>query len=176
MDDREIPVPLILARHRHDGARAVTHQNVVRNIQRDRLSGKSIKQIGAGKNTPFFQCATKRQPLGFTHILRLLHKGPDSFRLVLRRNFGNQRMFGRQYGVSHSERGVRPCGKHRHTPAQWVRLALCIAHLHFEFSALGTADPVPLLGCNRVRPAFQLVQALEQFLAVISDFQEPLGY
>ncbi len=48
--DRELPVALILARDRHDGAGAVPHEHVVGDEDRDRVPGERVPGVRAGEH------------------------------------------------------------------------------------------------------------------------------
>ena len=50
----EIKVALIVRRHRHDGARAVIGQNIVRDPDRRRGTVDGIARVGAGEHAGFF--------------------------------------------------------------------------------------------------------------------------
>lgn len=85
----------------------------------------------------------------------------------------HQWAFGSQQEEAAAEQGVGARGEYRDGLA--VVLALGGNQLKINFGTFGTTDPVCLHLFNRLRPAFQLVKIVQQFLGVIGDLVVPLG-
>ncbi len=80
-------------------------------------------------------------------------------------------MLGGDRHEGHAHQRVRAGGEH----TQRVQCgAIGVAHVELDFQPFRAADPVALHRLDRIRPAVQLVQAVEQFLGIIGDAQEPL--
>ena len=175
MNHGKIPVALVLAGNSHDGARAITHQDIVGEIQRDRFFRKRIEQVSAREHATFFQRAALRHPIFLAGRGGLVHKRGDGRSLLRGGDSGNQFMLRSQYGIGHAERRVRASREDPHAQPVRVRGAMLVTNLHFEFAALGPANPVTLHDLDRVGPTLERVELAEQFLGIVRDFQKPLG-
>ncbi|KAG0954876.1 hypothetical protein G6F31_013025 [Rhizopus arrhizus] len=156
-----------MARDGHHRAGAVAHQHEVGDPDRHLLAGDRVQGTQAGVHAALF--------LGFQFSLghaALLQVGQHrrQFRIVLRR-VQRQRVLGGDRHEGHAHHGVRAGGEH----AQRIQhTAVHVTHIELDLQAFGTADPVALHGLDRFRPALQLIQAVQQFLGVVGDAQEPL--
>ncbi len=159
----EFPVALVVGGYRHHRAGAVAHQHEVGHPHRHRLAGDRVDRAQAGVHAALvlgFQLG-----LGDAAVFQL----GDEIRqlLVALRCLQRQRVLGRDRQEGDAHQRVRTGGEH----AQRLGLTL---HREVDLQPLAAADPVALHGFHRVGPARQRVQAVQQFLRVVSDLQEPL--
>ena len=160
---RKLPVALVVRRHRHHRAGAVAHQHEVGHPHRDRLAAERMDRAQAGVHAALF--------LGFEFSLGdaaapEIGDEVGQLRVVLR-GMQRQRMLGGDRQEGHPHQRVRPGGEH----AQ--RLG-CALDREVDLQPFAAADPVALHGLDRVGPARQRVQALQQLLRVVGDLDEPL--
>ncbi len=64
----EIPVTLILSGHGHNRAGAISHQDVIGNVQRYRFTGEWVEKKRAGVDPAFIQGAFSGGAIGFTGL------------------------------------------------------------------------------------------------------------
>ncbi|MNM85287.1 hypothetical protein D3C81_973990 [compost metagenome] len=163
----EFEITLVVARNGHHRAGAVAHQHEIGDPDLHLLAADRMDGAQAGVHAALF--------LGFQLGFRnaaLLHfsQHGGQLRVVLRRVQG-QRVFACDGDEAHAHHRVRAGGEH----AQRIqRGAVHVAHVELDFQAFGTTNPVALHGLDRIRPARQFIQAVQQLLGVIGDAQEPL--
>ena len=173
---REVPVALVAAGHRHDGAGAVADQHVVGDEHRNALAVNRIGGVGAGEHTGLglvlltLQVGLRRdgRPVGRHRLGRRRRAvGParvDAVGPVRGRRALDQRMLGCQHHVGGAEQRVRSRGEH-------LDVAGVGGELHL--GAGGPADPVALHGLDLVRPV-QHFEVVEQTVGVRGDAHHPL--
>ena len=122
--DRKVPVALVLSGHGHDGPGAVSHQNVVRQVQRHRLFGERIEQVGAGKHASFVEAAFNRQAVFLGGLPGPLDKLCDRRSMLGADDIRHQRVLRREYRVRHAEGSIRAGREHPHPAALLVQGAL----------------------------------------------------
>ena len=157
-------VALVVGGHRHDRARAVLHQHVVRDPDRDHLAVDGVHGVPAGEDAVLL--------LRLALDGRARRRAPDvvgDLGLVLRpgRQRPDQRMLRRQDEECRAEKRVGPGredGQLLPAPLDRER----------HPRALRAADPVPLHGQDAVRPRLEQVHLVEQLVGVVRDLEEPL--
>ncbi len=164
---REIPVSLVMGRHRHNGPRPVGHEHIVGNPDGNLLP---VHRIGGGEAVNLHACLVLCQlrtlEVGFfRRLLPVSHKGVIVFNLVFVSL--NQRMLRGNYHIGGAEKRIRPGGVDTE-----LLLLPCEGEIHFR--TLGLADPV-LLGYFDSFNVVNRVQALEQLIRVFRDLQHPLA-
>ena len=166
---REGPVPGVLGRHRHDRSRPVAHEDVVGDIDGNRVAGERIDDVAAREGTALPEGA--RVPL--RHALDVgggsgpLAQRIDCLLLVGGGQLVDQRVLGGHDCVRHAEAGVRAG---REYPHGHIGTAL---DGEVELGALGPSDPVPLHGLGAVGP-FEVVEGFEELVGILGDAEEPL--
>ena len=161
---RELEVARVVRRHRHDGARAVAPQHVVRHPDRDFLSVDRIDRVGAGEDAGLL--------LGQFGALKVaLAGGGDAVRrhglgLLGRRDLRHQRMLRREDHVGRAEQRVRPRREHADRFA---------ADGEIDFRAFALADPVALHFLDALGPV-EAVEVRQQPLGVRGDLEHPLAH
>ena len=159
----EFPVALVVRRHRHHRAGAVAHQHEVGDVDRHVLAGDRVLRPLAGGHAALFL----RLQFGFGHAA-LPEVGEEGGQLrIVRCRLQRQRMFAGDADEGDAHQRVRTRGEDRQ------RLGFAIDR-ELDFQAFAAADPVALHGLDRLRPARQAVQFVQQFLGVVGDAQEPL--
>jgi len=138
----ELPVALVVRRHRHHRARPVAHQHEVGGEDRDPFAGHWMDCVDAQRLTLLL------------HRLQLRLRRPAGAALLdERRERGavlggpqGQRVLGGDRDVGHPHQRVRPRGEHR-------QLFIGALDAEVELDAFGAADPVALHRANLLRPA-----------------------
>ena len=173
----EVPVALVLARHRHDGAGAVAHQDVVRDEDGERLAVDRVGGGGAHEHAGLLalgglavELALARRR-GAVRLHRLLGRGgargPARVGALgpgVGQELVDHRVLGRQHHVRGTEQRVGARGEHRDGTDLGGE-----AHL----GALAAADPVPLHQLDRLRPV-EPVEVGDQPIGVGGDAHHPL--
>ena len=159
---REREVALIVGRHAHDGAFAVTHEHVVADPHGQRLTGQRMLH---GKPSGDALLLHLRD-VGFHDAATTAFVDERRNCCVLRRGLGGQRMFrcDGQEGNAHQRIGAR--GKH----AQQTLLTINVVR-EGEVHTRTATNPVGLHGTHALRPARQAVQCGQQFFGVARDVQ-----
>ena len=159
----KLPVTVIVPGHCHHGAGAITHQDEIRDPQRHLFAADRVNCRNAQRHAFLFH----RFEGGFRGLglPALCQKGRQL--RIPRSSLDRQRMLGGNRHIGYAHQGVGPRRKH----GQWLGLT---GDLERQLNALGTSDPVALLRLDRIRPARQLVEMLEQFISVRRYFHEPL--
>ena len=90
----------------------------------------------------------------------------SSFGIVFA-DFFNQRMFSSQSHEGYAIGSIRTGGVN-------CNFVVEFRNSKGHFQTFTTTNPVALHGFNAFRPAFQQVQIFQQFVSIVSDFEEPL--
>ncbi len=155
-----------MRRHCHDDACAVGCQNVVGHPELNFLAIERVYRIQAREH------AILVGGFGLAFDLRFC----DSFLnvllnslLAIRRNFQllQQVGLGCDCHESHTENRIWPCCEHRN-------LDIRIGQLELDLAPYRLADPVPLHRLQAIRPAWQLIEALQQPISIFCDLEKPL--
>ena len=163
---RELPVAGIMRRNSHDCARAVGHQNVVAQPNRNFLTGHGVD----GADTLQLHAGLILRQLGALKVTLL--RGLRTVRharvvvgdLVLQ--LVNQRMLRGQDHVRRTEERIRARGENAHLLARHGQ-----GKIHFRADT--AANPVALLHLHLVDEVHR-VQAVEQLLGIGGNLQHPL--
>ena len=163
----KLPVARIVRRNRHNRAGAVGDQYIVGHPDRDLaavdgVDGGDAVQAHAGL------VLVQLRALEVGLLGRLLLIGTNRIDVLdeIRVLFDDGMLRGDDH-VGRTEERIRARG----VDAQGLIQSL---DLEVQFSALGTTDPVALLSLDLLNE-IHVVQAVEQLLSVIGDFQHPLG-
>ena len=179
----ELEVALVVGGHGHDGAAAVAGQDVVGDDHRQRLAGGRVGRVAAGEHRrlgPLGLALAVAQgggppPVGGHGLDRRRRLVPPGRRRARRpgrgRQLVHQRVLGGQDQAGGAEDRVRPGGVDHDLGAAAGRGRGGEA----DVGALAAADPVALLGLERVGPV-EGVQVLEQPVGVGGDPQHPLAH
>ncbi len=139
----ELEIALVVARHRHDRARPVTHQNIVGDPDRNTFAVDRIDRMAAREDTRFlFVRLLALYQIGLRHDL---HVRANDRGLRIRRHPFDQRMLGCEYHVGGAEQGVWSSREH---PQYAVVTRKCEVHLCTHTPAY----PVGLCFASDVRP------------------------
>ena len=155
-----------MGRHRHDGAGAVSSQNVVGNENGDLLAVDGVDahnavQLHAG--LVLVQLGTLQVRLGGGGGL----VGLDRIGVIQPVHpLGDQGVLGGQDHIGGAEQGVGPGGVHQDLVAQ--------GGLEFHLRAMAAADPVGLLGLDPVDEV-HILQIINEPVSVLGDTQHPLA-
>ncbi len=162
-------VPLVVGRDGHDRAGAVAGQDVVGDPDRDPLAVDRVDRVGADRDPGLL--ALRRQPLDLRLVLRPGDVRVD-FRPSLRRGQGrHERVLRGEDHERRPEERVRPGREHPQLVA--ARLMVVGRDREHDLCALASADPVRLLGLDRLGPVEAL--EVEQLVGVLRDPEIPLG-
>ena len=161
----KFPVTLVMGRHCHDRAGAVSHHDIVGDKDRDHLAVHGVDRFQSlNLETGLILDQLGTLELGLPGALLAVsldgvHVG-DTVRV-----FVDQRMLGRHDHKSNAKERVRPCG---------IDFDLLIYAVEGEVykSAGGLADPVDLLQLD-VLGIIHIIQALQQLFGIIGDPQIP---
>ena len=163
---REVPVALVLGRHRHDRAGAVVGQHVVGGVDRDPLAVHRVGRVDAQEHAGLG--AVGGQPLDVAGLAHLLQVRVVRRSLLVGDQVGGQRRVGRHHHERRAEQRVGPRGVDRDRLVPFDREG--------DVGALGPADPVPLGVDHALGPGRrQVVQVVQQLLGVVGDLEVPLG-
>ena len=143
----KLEVALIMGRHRHYRAFAVTHQHIVGDPQRQLLAGERVGDAESRRHTFLLLGGDLR--LGGSTLLALLDEGRQ-FWIALRR-MQRQRMLGGNGHIGSAHQGVGPGGEDPQGTAAVDRVREADAH------TVGFADPVALHGAHLLRPVAELI-------------------
>ena len=161
---RKLPVALIVGRHRHHRAFAVTHEYEVGDKHRQLIARNRMHDFEPRIDAFFLH--------GFQHRLggaggrAFLHKGRHIG--ILRGGVLRQWMFRRHRHIGRAHEGVRTRGED-------FQLLIPPRDIKGDFHAFRAPNPVALHGRDLIRPALQFVQIRQQLLGIGGDLHEPLG-
>ncbi len=179
---RELEVPLVVARYGHDGARAVVHQHVVRDPDRDRLPGGRVPAVPPGEHAGLglVRLLAGHEISGRGFLPVRLHRFP----LLIRHKQIHGWMLGCQHHEGGAEDRVGARGEHpdgvRLVPGSYrlrvhgLGTGLAGNQRESQLRPLAPPDPVPLRlggGLGPVDP----VQVVQEALGVLRNGEEPLG-
>ena len=182
LDDRdaerggEVPVALVLARHRHHRAGAVGGQHVVGQVDRHRGPREGVEGVGTGGAAPVREGALGREAVDLGGVADPLHERVDLGAPLRGGDDLDERVLGGEHAERHPVAGVGSGGEHPDvgdTGKVGARRAVGVDDGHLELGALGPADPVALLGDDPLGPLDQL-EVVEELLGVVGDPQVPL--
>ncbi len=159
----EFIIALIVRRHRHHRAGAVTHQYEVGGPHRHLFAGDRMDGHQAGGHALLFH--RFKLGLGGTGLLAFFDEGGKRG-IVFRRRQG-QRMFTGDRDIGHAHQRVGAGGE----DAQRFSTAF---HAKIDLHTFGTTDPVALHRAHLFWPAVEFVQIVQQLLGVGGDLHEVL--
>ena len=160
------PVTLVTGRYAHNCASTIIVQNVVGYPNFNGFTSVRVDAVYASEDTFFFRFT------GSTFNIRLVANffaecfNFSSFRIVFA-DFFNQRMFSSQSHEGYTVGSIRASGVN-------CNFIIECRNSEVHFQTFTTTNPIALHGFNAFRPAFQQVQIFQQFVSVVSDFEEPL--
>ena len=160
------PVTLVTGRYAHNCASTIIVQNVVGYPNFNGFTSVRVNAMYASEDTFFFGFT------GSTFNIRLVANffaecfNFSSFGIVFA-DFFNQRMFSSQSHEGYAIRSIRTSGVN-------CNFIVECRNSEFHFQTFTATNPVALHGFNAFRPAFQQVQIFQQFISIVSDFEEPL--
>ena len=155
----ELPVTLVLGRHSHDRAGAVTHETIVGDPNGDVLAGGGIEGVDAGEHAGLF--------FGFRHaidvgsVYRLLDVPGQSGRMRFRTRVIDDLLHERMFRCNDHVRGTEDRVGARGKDAQVVdaRIGRRIDNRKVDVRSFTAPDPLLLHGARRLGPI--------QFLKII---------
>ena len=162
-DAGEFVVAAVVRRHGHDGTRAVGHQHIIGNPDRDRPSIDGIDGEGAGEYAGFLV------GLGaflLAEIFRAIDVDAHGGGLFGSGEFIDQGMLRREHHVSGAEQRIGPRGVNGEISAG-------AGNGETHVGALRAANPVALHSLHALGPV-EPIEILEQAIGVGGDFQHPL--
>ena len=163
---RELPVALVVARHRHDRPGAVGHEHVVGDPDRQPLVVHRVDRVAAGEDAGLLL----RQLLALE--IALASRGGairlDRLSVLGRGQRIHQRMLRRQHHVGGAEQRVGPGGEDAQCSLRTLEGEL---HLGPDRAA----NPVPLHLPGAVRPVHEL-QVVQQAIGVSGYLENPLAH
>ena len=164
---REVPVPLIMGRNRHDSAGTVGHENVVGYPDRDLLLRHRVHRgnsLQAYAGLVLGQLGPLKVRLPGCRF-PILGDGSPVLQLVL--IFVYQRVFGRNNHISSAEERIGPCC----VDTQNIVFS-CQPEIHLR--SLAASDPV-LLGDFYLIDIINEIQILDQSVRVLRNLKHPLA-
>lgn len=168
---RELEVALIAAGYRHDRARAVIGHHIIGNPDGYLLAIDRVHHIATREDAMLVAIALSA--LERRDLLSRLREFHDRL-LVFRTR--NQRLepciFRGQHEEAATEQRIGAGGEHRDDFVSWV--APKIAQCKIDLRAFGTPDPIRLLLLHAIRPAFELIEIVQQLLRIVGDLVVPL--
>ncbi len=162
----ELPVALVMARHAHDAAGAVAHEDVVRDKDRNRSAVHGVDGTDAMEADTGFVliqlAALEVGLLGCGGLIggNLIPVGEDGLPLL------KDRMLGRDDHIGHAVKGVGTGGVDGNLVA--------VGHREDDLDAGGAADPVLLLDLDAL-DIIQIVQIVNETVGVLGYGQHPLA-
>ena len=159
----ELEVALVMPGHRHDGAGAVAHEDVVRGPDRHRGAGRRIHGMHSDEDTGLL--LHLRHAIDVGSVSSDLHVGRHLIGRTGIDRLPDQRMLGGDDHVRGTEDRVRTCRED---------LQLVITDRKPNTCALGSSDPLALHDPGRLRPVDE-VEILEQAIRILGDPEHPLA-
>jgi hypothetical protein len=153
-----------VGRDAHDRARAVLHQDVIGDPDRDRLLRRRIDHVAAREDAVLLLLLAldRRAPARTAGVLE--HLG---FVLAAGHQSRDERMLRREHEERRAEERVRPRREDRDLLVEPVDLKA-------DLGAFGATDPVALHGQHALGPVLEQVHLLEERIRVVGDLEEPL--
>ena len=151
-----------MGRHRHNGARAVSHHHIVGDPDRDAFVVDRVDGVSADKDAGFLLLSGHSFNLTLAGGLEfvLLH----FFQELRRRQFVHQRVLRGQHHKGRAPERVGPGGEDDD------RIILLGEECHV--GSFAPPDPVFLHGTDALRPIY--FRVIQQFVGIVSDAEEPL--
>ena len=172
----EFEVALVTARNSHNGTRAVIGDNVVGNPNGKLFAIDGIDRITAGELAVLLVIALSALHRG--DLLGSLDKVHN--RLFVFGSLDKRRetfVFRSKHEEARAEQRVGTRGEHGDDivfGGLGGHIAVFVAQHEVDLGAFRATNPVGLLLLHALRPAFELVKVVEQFLRVVGDLQVPL--
>ncbi|MCL4101981.1 hypothetical protein MMG03_001568 [Fibrobacter succinogenes] len=165
----EFEVAGIVGGHSHDSAGAVSSQNVVSHPNRNLGAGQRVDGVGAREHAGLFlgEFGTVQVALEGGSV----NVGFHSFLLFRGSEGRNQLVFRSHHHVGCAKQGIATGGIN--AELVFGGLAVCISDCEIHFCTLALADPVLLHVLHALGP-IQLIEALQQAVAIMGDTHEPL--
>ena len=160
----EFVVTQVVTRYRHHGAGAVVHQHEVGDPDRHLAAIQRVNGVEAGGHALLLHGG--QFSFGYLGVLALFDEG-GQLRIVLG-CLQRQRVTGGDAHIGHTHEGVRTGG------VDLEVLGLTV-DIEADVDPFGAANPVALHGLDHLRPAFQIVDVVQQLFGVVGDLDEPLG-
>ena len=162
----ELEVAFVMRGYGHDGAVAVSPEDVVGHPYFQRLTVDGVDDVSSGRHTFFLH----RRHVCFGDGSGLAFVDEGGKRRVIDGGSGRQRVFGGNGEVGRAKQGVGAGGEDLHVVLVGAEAgaAVCTqgkAHVH----AARFANPVALHGFDALRPAVEGVQIAQQFFGVVGD-------
>ena len=168
----ELPVPLVLPRHRHDRARAIPHQHVVRHPHRDRLPRHRVDRAHPQRHA---RLVLALLPLDVAPVPRHLHVPSHRVVIALRVRHAqhrvHQRVLRRHHHKSRPEQRVGP--RREHPQRDPLKPRRRVLERKVNVRPLALADPLRLLDPRRRGPV-EVVQVTQQPVRIRRDPELPL--
>ena len=155
-----------MRRYSHDGAGTISHEYIIRDINRNFLAVNRIDSISSDEHTSLLVAGRCSFNIAHTACLLLISLDFSFFRTACH-EFIDVRMLRRHYHVCRTEECICSCCEN-------FKNLIGILDLKVYVSAVALSDPVALHGLDLIRPSFKLVQIIKQPVSVISDLQIPL--
>ena len=163
-------VTLIFARYRHDCARAVGAEHVVRHVHGDFLAREGVDHVTTRKGATLVESGSRVARSGALHFAGrtgVRHQSINSSFLLWGRQSFEQRVLWRYYCIGNPKSSVWSSREHS------KRLCRIIRQREVELNAFTSANPVALHGLHTLWP-FQRVNIAQEFVSVIGNAEEPL--
>ena len=161
-------IALIPGRNRHDRTRAIAHQDVISNPDRDVFAGHRVGGMCANKHAGFFAAGfvLRRHRPGQFHLCAV---SCDRILGISTRQFIDQRMFRGQHHIGRAKNGIGARGINR----DFVAISAGQCDREVDTCANRTADPALLHFHNAVGP-IQPLKVANQTVGIIGNAQHPL--
>ena len=153
-----------MTRYRHHGAGAVVHQHEVGDPDRYLAAIERVNGVEAGGHALLLH--GRHVSLGDLGVLALLDKGSKLG--IGCGSLGGQRVTGGNAHIGHAHEGIRTGGVD-------LQLLILTVDIEADVDPFGATNPVALHGLDHLRPAFQIVDVVEQLFGIVGDLDEPLG-
>eukprot|EP00982_Pelagococcus_subviridis_P002036 15753-Pelagococcus_subviridis.AAC.1 len=159
---RELFISVVVRGHRHDGARAVRPQHVVRDPHRDVRARQRVLRVRPGEHAGFLfrELGALQVALPRRRVYVRVHRGF----LLSRRQRADEGVLRRDDEVRRPEQRVRA----RRVHLKLVFVARDARDLERELRALASTDPVPLHLFDALRPV-QVVEVADEGRSVRSE-------
>src|SRR6266849_10607344 len=162
---RKFEIALVMAGHTHDGTRAVAHQYIISDPNRNLLAVEGIGDIAACKDACLLLLRAHTLDLG--HMPCLVHVGLDFGFVFRRRDLLDPGMLGRQHEERDSEDSIRARGE----DGDLFPLSIDLGE-ETNLCPFAATDPVALHGHCLIRPLD--LGEVQQFFCIVGDSHQPL--
>ena len=156
-------ITLIVCWHRHDGARAIRHQDKVCHPYWNWLAAQRIIRLDPKRHSLLF----KRFEFSLTDASAATVINKVSYCVIPFCHLGCQRVISSNCHKGGAVKRIWPRRKNakRFTPVHQLKV---------DLKPLGTANPIALHGLNRIRPTDQAIEFVQQLISVSGNANEPL--